>query len=135
MLLGPCVKLILEIDEAGEAGMSPKDLAGKPHAAAMCRYLIDPGTKATSTVIHEALFVQIVNNRYLRPGSLKPEQYRLLEPDINEHLPKEGSIRSYSLLAGRPEDFIEGAQRDRLRWIVQQEVFQYELLDSRPSAS
>lgn len=129
MLFGPCVKVILEIDEAGEAGMSPKDLAGKPHAAAMCRYLIDPGTKATCTIVQEAVFVQIVNNLYLRPGSLKPEQYRFLESDLNAHLPKEGSIRSYSLLAGRPEDFIEGAQRERLRWIVKQAVFQYELLD------
>jgi len=60
MLFGPSVKLILEIDDAGELGMSPKDLAGKPHAAAMCRYLINPGNKATCTIIHDAIFVQIV---------------------------------------------------------------------------
>src|SRR5438128_2335664 len=42
-LENPLVRLILEIDEPTEVGLCTKHLAGNPHAANMCRYLIDPG--------------------------------------------------------------------------------------------
>jgi hypothetical protein len=128
-LRSPFIPLVFEIDEASEKGLCPKDLAGKPHAANMCRYLIDPGNNASRTPIRDAAFVQIVNTAMLPPRSWKPDQHKFVESDINANYLRNGSLRSYSLIGGRPEDFVSGAQRERLRGIVKSAVFQYELLD------
>jgi hypothetical protein len=95
----------------------------------MCRYLIDPRRNAVPIQVRDASFVQVVNTALLPLGSYKPEQYRLLESDINAHLPSRGSVLSYSLIAGRPEAFLEGTERERLREIVKGLVWGYELLD------
>jgi hypothetical protein len=128
MVCGPRVKLVGEIDEPGACGMSPKDIAGKPLAAAMCHYLIHPDYDSPPIKVQGAAFVQVVNTALLPPASYKPEQYRFLEADINAHLPREGSVRSYFLIAGGPGDFLEGPQRERLRWVVKQIAGRYELL-------
>ncbi len=112
------VRLIIEIDEAGDAGMSPKLLTGKPHAAAMCKYLIDPGAYHVATEMCDVVFIQVLNTHNLRRGSQKLQQYVFLERDINQHLSPVGCVRSYALIAGTQNDLTQGAQYDRLRAII-----------------
>jgi hypothetical protein len=95
----------------------------------MCRYLIDPKGNAPPSEVRDASFVQIVNTALLPPGSYKPQQYLILELDINAHLPTQGSVRSYRLIAGTPEQFIDGEPHTTLRRIVQDAILRYELLD------
>jgi hypothetical protein len=97
----PFIPLLFEIDEPGENGMSTKDLAGKPHAANMCRYRIDPGSNAIRTPIPNAAFVQIVDTAMLPPRSWKPDQHKFIESDINANYLRNGSLRSYSLIGTR----------------------------------
>jgi hypothetical protein len=112
---GSAVKLILEIEEAGETGFHPAHLFGKFNAAVHSRFFIAEASAALP--LSSVMFIQIVNTSGLKIASRKRIQYENIEIDIRAELPRQ-HISSYYLMAGDSDEFSVGHRGDQLRSIV-----------------
>jgi hypothetical protein len=108
---------VVECEEAGEY-VGPEKLSEKFFKTTMCRYHLPSDPRVTAMPCAQMLFIQIVDSSNWSANSSKRRQFTNLELDINQHRPPCGSIRSYELLAGTPEEFAKGALRERLRGIA-----------------
>ena len=73
----------------------------------------------------------MVKTAMLPHTSYKPKRYQSSSKLTLTPICRTGeNVRSYIPLTGGPSDFVEGQQRERLRQIVHQIAWQYELLDS-----
>jgi hypothetical protein len=118
LIVGGCVRLVLEIEEAGTNGSLPTRIAGKLTTSALCRYFIAGGQPQPVPFGKPATFVQVINSGGLKAASRKLGQYANMEHDIRERLIPLGSITEYRLIAGDAAAFESGEAGDELRRVV-----------------
>jgi hypothetical protein len=118
LILDSSVRLVLEIEEAGDRGFLPTRIGGKLYMAALSSYYIPSGRAVPVPFGAHVTFVQVLNSDGLKPKSRKPAQYRNIERDTRDRMLPLGSIDEYYLIADYTDAFRFGDAGDRLRRVV-----------------
>jgi len=96
------IKGIIEIEEAD---IKPTQVCGKLLTSALSRFYIHEKVGGTIGMADSVFFVQVLDSKKLKAGSVKRKQFMSLEEDIQKILPlKDGRVTLYKLFTGTSDD-------------------------------
>ena len=98
-------KGIIEIEEAN---IKPPQVCGKFLTSALSKFYIHKRERGSIEMADSVFFIQVLDARKLKEGSVKHKQFMKLEEDIQKIIPLEGSsICHYRLFVGTSNDYFE----------------------------
>ena len=96
------IKGIIEIEEAD---IKPTQVCGKFLTSALSNFYLHEREDRTVAMADSVFFIQVLDSRKLKEGSVKREQFMNLEEDIQKIVPLKGSrINCYRLFTGTSDD-------------------------------